>query len=331
MYLSGTDAAVHSASPLNVGVLADNKTSVDSYGDYGVCDFDGDGIDDLFPATGVTWWYSSERMKDVRLGYFDDDKRCDVLAQFGPEWRYVSGGYGEWKLLSAAETPLTEAALGRFDVSDTSSQPGVTLKTTHALRRASSGQWEVTPLVDPPVWSSSYTINGPNGPETKNLQNSSVAFKNLRFGDFTGDGVTDVLAVRGGRWKISKSALEQWHELNSEIGEDLSALKIANMDTIDNIDDILKLKSKMIGSSTIEVTWLRSHNGSGEWLPFATHSFAIGQFGDAKNVRGFEGRFGTTSGRETLVVDPERIGHFHSITETHPMTGQPDWQSMNPY
>ncbi len=36
-----------------------NVTGFDSYGQYGVCDFDGDGKDNLFLASGATWWYSS--------------------------------------------------------------------------------------------------------------------------------------------------------------------------------------------------------------------------------------------------------------------------------
>ena len=44
-------------------------------------------------ATGATWWYSSggqmpwtylntstRRLSEVRLGYFDDDNRCDVAV-----------------------------------------------------------------------------------------------------------------------------------------------------------------------------------------------------------------------------------------------------------
>ena len=36
-----------------------NVKKFDSYGQYRVCDFDGDQVDDLFLATGVSWWFSS--------------------------------------------------------------------------------------------------------------------------------------------------------------------------------------------------------------------------------------------------------------------------------
>jgi hypothetical protein len=68
-----------------------NVTGYDGSARLGSCDFDGDGINDLFMATGATWWYSSggqgpwtylntssKRLSEVRLGYFDGDNRCDV-------------------------------------------------------------------------------------------------------------------------------------------------------------------------------------------------------------------------------------------------------------
>src|SRR4029434_9948869 len=73
-------------------IARDNKTGIDDYGNYGVCDFDGDRRDDLFLATGTTWWYSSagkrewtflsahtEKLHQIGLGDFDGDRRCDVF------------------------------------------------------------------------------------------------------------------------------------------------------------------------------------------------------------------------------------------------------------
>jgi hypothetical protein len=48
---------------------------------------------------------------------------------------------------------------------------------------------------------------------------SSVPPERLRFGDFTGDGVTDVLAVVSGRRAISESARMRWRALNADTGE----------------------------------------------------------------------------------------------------------------
>jgi hypothetical protein len=59
--------------------------------ELGTCDFDGDGLNDLFLATGQTWWYSSggdtpwiylntskKRRAEVTLGFFNADNTCDV-------------------------------------------------------------------------------------------------------------------------------------------------------------------------------------------------------------------------------------------------------------
>ncbi len=73
--------------------VADNLLGIDESGNYGRCDFDGDGLEDLFLATGQTWWFNSggdrhwrylntskKRLSEVTLGDVDGDRRCDVVA-----------------------------------------------------------------------------------------------------------------------------------------------------------------------------------------------------------------------------------------------------------
>ena len=69
----------------------------------------------------------------------------------------------------------------------------------------------------------------------------------LRFGDFTGDAVTDVLGVNGGRWAISESARGSWQQLNPDLGEDVTSLLIADLNN-NNVDDILKLKASVLST-----------------------------------------------------------------------------------
>ncbi len=72
-------------------VKQDNLTGVDGMNELGTCDFDGDGVDDKFLATGQNWWFSSggtgawnflrgslKRRAQVALGYFDSRAGCDV-------------------------------------------------------------------------------------------------------------------------------------------------------------------------------------------------------------------------------------------------------------
>jgi hypothetical protein len=78
-----------------IGAYAEpgNVFGVDASTDLGSCDFDGDGVNDSFMATGATWWFSSggdrpwvflntstKRRAEVTLGFFNSDNVCDVLA-----------------------------------------------------------------------------------------------------------------------------------------------------------------------------------------------------------------------------------------------------------
>ena len=268
--------------PGNVKVT-NNVYNVDTYGDYGVCDFDGDGKDDLFLATGVSWWFSSAgqfqwthlnnqkfRRSDVRLGYFDADQRCDVLVETTPgHWFISSGGTSNWKEFGNFLVPLNEVQFGRFDARVRDHRPNVTRQTTHAFwRRLYDGQWLVTPL---------------SHRDWQPVASSSIPLDQLRFGDFTGDGVTDVLAVVDGHWAISESATGSWRQLNSSLGDPVANLFIANMDADDNIDDILRVSSTAtlddIGATVKgTLTWWRSKNGTEPWKIWGkTYEFQLSE------------------------------------------------------
>lgn len=85
----------------------------------GTCDFDGDGVNDSFMATGQSWWYrsgttgpweflnaSTKKLSEVSLGFFDGDSRCDVSADGtiypggrpAPRWAGVIGKLGSVNL-----------------------------------------------------------------------------------------------------------------------------------------------------------------------------------------------------------------------------------------
>ncbi len=78
-----------------------------------VGDFDGDGKNDLFMATGAGWYYSprgnaewrflsakTETVDTLFFGDFDGDGRTDVFTQIGDNWMISWGGRSDWKLLS---------------------------------------------------------------------------------------------------------------------------------------------------------------------------------------------------------------------------------------
>ena len=327
------DDAVHIDDRNDLDVIklrSGNVINVDTYGRYGVCDFDADGIDDLFLATGKTWWFSSfgefpwsyltartERLEQVRLGYFDGDLKCDVLTQSGDQWVISSGGTGPWTSIGAFGAPLAEVAFGQFDPNRRDRRAGRTRRTTHAFRRLPDGQWQVTRL-SAAAWT--------------NVQESSFPMSKLRFGDFTGDGVTDVLAVNGGRWAISESARGKWSRLNPRLGDDVSRLFIADLNH-DNIDDLLKLDVTTVPVGPVIRTtykWYVSENGRSPWRQLKRYAWnhSIGQ--PILSGRAFAGRFGAAPGGGVLVTGPDRVGNFFSPRE-RAAGASPDWRSLFGY
>jgi hypothetical protein len=156
-------------------------------------------------------------------------------------------------------------------------------------------------------------------PVWKDVASSGTPLSNLQFGDFDGDGVTDVLAVVDGRWQFSKSARETWSVLNDTLNDSVVGLKIANMDADDNIDDIFKLerKNRRAGSyDSTTLTWWRSKNGRDSWKEWKVYLFYYQR--SSENVSpqlGFVGRFGVAAGGGTLVIGNDRRGWFYSEAE----------------
>jgi hypothetical protein len=307
----------------NVFIGTDNIYGRDGYGRYLVCDFDGDGIDDLFLATGVSWWFSGQARfpwthlraghvgtDQLRLGYFSGSAKCDVLIE-------TPAGSGQWFISVGGVTdpvarplgnfghPLSEVRFGRFDPAVRDHRPGATRQTTHAFWRGPDGAWWVTPLTKP-AW--------------KVVGGSGFGLSDLAFGDFNGDGVTDVLAVEQGHWSVSDSATQTWRPLNTGLSDPVGGLIIANLDTDDNIDDILKLERAVklvnVGGQPFEditLVWWRSKNGVEPWKVWSAYHYTYPATNPemTQGAFGLAGRFGPAAGQgATMVIDPSRYGRF---------------------
>jgi hypothetical protein len=332
---SDPDDAIDLYTSDNVDIGSGNLFGIDTFGRYGICDFDGDGADDLFLATGASWWYSSggefpwsflnarnDRQVNLRFGDFDGDRRCDVLTDHGGRWEFSSGGTGPWTSLGSFGPPFSEVRFGRFNPRFRDHRRNILLRTTHAFWRRDDGQWFVTPL---------------SAPDWQPVASSGFPLSALRFGDFTGDGVTDVLAVVGGRWSISESAVLGWRPINT-LHDPVAPLHVANMDPDDNIDDLLRLDRNFVSQKVgwqvwvqAELTWMRSRNGTEPWRVWRRYRFDYLASPDKETpVFGFAGRFGSAPGGGTLTIDPDRFGQFHDPAEA--AAGRsPDWDSLFPY
>jgi hypothetical protein len=308
-----------------------NSLGIDTYGQYGRCDFNGDAIDDLFLATGVSWWFSgggefpwrflarrSQRLDQVRLGYFDADDKCDVLAERGGRWVIASGGKGDWQPIGDRFAPLAQVQFGRFDAGDRDRRPGTTLRTTHAFWRTPSGQWRIAPL---------------SGPDQgwEDAAKSSLPMSELRFGDFDGDGATDVLSVQDGRWAISSAGAGRWRNLNPRLGDEVRGLYIADIDA-NGIDDLLRVKYEAPSASTSSretYEWQVSYDGRTAWRPLKKYSWSS-PGGTAPPAPVFAGRFGKAPGDAVLTIDGKGIGHFHGPAERRAGDAA-DWVSRFAY
>jgi hypothetical protein len=320
-------------------VTGSNKYDDDTFGHYGVCDIDGDGIDDLVLMTGVTWWFSSSGqfqwsflkvdpavLKDVQLGDVDGDGRCDVIKDVGGgNWMMASGATGDWKPFGNFLASLNEVRFGRFDPAIRDHRQGIR-PPTHAFWRNNVGFWFVTPLPHPNLWTF--------------IQSSSFPLADLRFGDFTGDGVTDVLSNQGDHWSFSDAARATWAPLNPTLNDPVKNqnIFIANMDANDNFDDILRLDTKggpvdvTTNSAVLTATWQRSMNGRTPWTQFKEYGFAVDISKPSQEYAplqfGFVGHFSGDPGASILTIDVNRIGHFFNSAHAN---DPKEWTGLFPY
>ena len=309
-----------------------NRLNTQTYGRYGVCDFDGDAIDDLFLATGVSWWFSgmgefpwrflalrNEDLGQLRFGYFDADNKCDVLTERDNAWMISSGGTGQWHRWGQEFAPLSQVAFGRFDLSQRDQRPGVTRTTTHAFWSTPSGQWKIT------------TLSG-TGQGWRVAGSSGFPMNELRFGDFNGDGVTDVLARENGRWAISSGAAGSWSRINSTLGDAVRGLYIADINH-NNKDDLIRLKYFTLPISATHVRefyeWEISFDGATRWMPLKKYAWTISR-ADLLAPHTFAGRFGNAPGAGILTIDRAGKGQFHAPGESR-VGAAPDWTSTFRY
>jgi hypothetical protein len=86
----------------------------------GMGDFDGDGAQDLFLATGAAWYYSlsgqtewrfinaqPEKIRDLLFGDIDADGRADVFTLRESAWFVSWGGASKWEKIADATEPVS--------------------------------------------------------------------------------------------------------------------------------------------------------------------------------------------------------------------------------
>jgi hypothetical protein len=199
-------------------------------GALGVGDFDADGNDDLFLATGAAWYYSphgkvewrflsakTETMNQVLLGDFDGDGRTDVVTIQNGQFMVSWGGVSTWEVLNPNPTGgrLTLPASAISDM----------VVEHFAGNKIPDIFW-----ADGKTWWLSY--GGTSA--FKEIQTSGFRVADLRFGDFNHDGKTDVFGVSEKDWEVSyapasgQGLFSSWQALRPKLSDSVASLIVAD-------------------------------------------------------------------------------------------------------
>lgn len=254
----------------------------------GVGDFDGDGDDDLFLATGVAWYYSPRGQREWRflnaapdtidqllLGDFDGDGRTDVVAMRSGQLVVSWGGISAFDVLNynpctnvvpvTCPSSVADLAVGDFD---------------------GDGKPDIF-WADGANWWVSF---GGNTPFVQ-VQSSSFHVSDLRFGDFNNDGTTDVLGVVGyagsNYYQLSYSPkgaagalFSGWTPLQPALTNSASGVVVADFNA-DGVADVLAPSSD---------GWQISEGGSQPWTDVPQPSLGPVSFSALAGVGHFTGQ-----------------------------------------
>jgi hypothetical protein len=212
--------------------------------DLRVGDFDGDGVQDLFLATGTAWYYSPagvaewrllsarpQRTTDLLFGDFDGDGRTDVVTLSGGHLMVSWGGVSDWETinLDAAGIQISDLQAGNF-----------------------TGDQR-----DDIFWADgkSWRVSDHGAAAFVQSQTSSLRVSDLRFGNFTRSGKMDVFGIIAGKWQVSYSATSSWTALPVSLTTTVNGLVVADFDG-DGLADIATSDGN---------DWRLSSNGAGGW------------------------------------------------------------------
>ncbi len=244
--------------------ISNVQYGVDTSNELAVGDFDGDACADVFQATGAVWVYapcgrrewrflnqSSIRLSGLAFGDFDGDRKTDVFTQHGDAWLVSYSGTGPWTPLPAGSNiPMKYYGLadldgdGRTDIFKSNGKEwfissGGATQWTHlnfsklGVRDIRFGHFNPKDLRKADVFAlvnNQWSVSHGGTSKWERLNDKlSGDLSSLVFGDFNGDGLTDIARGLGDSntnsyplinhtktitWYVSWSGTTPWQILN---------------------------------------------------------------------------------------------------------------------
>jgi VCBS repeat protein len=133
--------------------------------------------------------YDTDYSSRLETGDFDGDQRTDVFLSNGTGWFFSRAGIRPWEFLRPS--PVLEQDLGFADIDGD--------RATDVLKRAADG-------------TISYYRNGFSDPQplTTPPITAPVPMSQIRFGDFDGNGRTDLFYTKDKQWNVLYAGSRQW-------------------------------------------------------------------------------------------------------------------------
>jgi hypothetical protein len=195
----------------------------------------------------------SDLIETLMLADFDGDGRTDVVGVNDGSLVVSWGGVSPWQAINVLPPGASAGDFFAADfVDDDAGDPRPDIF-----------------YADGSAW---YLSSGGTQPFVE-VNTSGFRVEDLRFGDFDGDGLTDVFGVTSGTWSYSKSAQGFWADgyLRQSLAP-IDALVVADFDG-DGLADVATISDYDIVNAAYSVpvfdvlgfTWQISHGGVEGW------------------------------------------------------------------
>jgi hypothetical protein len=187
--------------------------------------------------------FDADYASELAAGDFDGDGRTDVFVANGTAWFFSRAGKRPWEFLHASTKRLEE--LGFADVDNDAVTDVLYRDGAGNVGYLKSGRYALVPLTTMPV-----------------------ALKDLRVGDFDGDGKTDLFFTRNGGWHVWYGSTRTWTPTQTS-DKKISELLFGEFDDVKGTDV----------ATVLESGWVYSSGSIDQWAPL--NSKLTDSFSDA--------------------------------------------------